>query len=91
MVHDPTENKRTLAARQKEANRIIRINRGLRETGKVQYIENRKSNTQIFFENANEMKRGFKLKHTIKMGDRTLLIENYKKYRIHLIICSRHF
>lgn len=62
------------------------------EIEKVQDIKkNRKINTHIFFEKVNVMKRGFKLRHTIKIGDGTLLTENYKKYRVHSRICFRHF
>lgn len=62
MVRDPTEeNKNTLITRQKETNRIIRMNRRQWEIEKLQDIKkNGKSNTHIFFEKANEMKRGFK-------------------------------
>ncbi|KAL4148913.1 hypothetical protein QTP88_003052 [Uroleucon formosanum] len=56
VIQDPTEeNKRRLAIRQREAKRIIKMNKRLWEKGKVKEIEdNRKSNTRIFFEKANE-------------------------------------
>ncbi|KAL4112938.1 hypothetical protein QTP88_016652 [Uroleucon formosanum] len=56
VVQDPTkENKRRLAIRQREAKRIIRMNKKLWEKGKMKEIEeNRKSNTRIFFGKVNE-------------------------------------
>ncbi|KAL4148926.1 hypothetical protein QTP88_003064 [Uroleucon formosanum] len=80
VIQDPTEeNKRRLAIRQREAKRIIKMNKRLWEKGKVKEIEdNRKSNTRIFFEKANEV-RSFKPRHTmIRMKDGTLLTENDK-------------
>lgn len=72
MALDPTdENKRTLAIRQREAKRIIMMNKRLCEKEKVQGIEkNRRHITRIFFEKANEVRRGFKSRHTmIRMED----------------------
>ncbi|XP_050430865.1 craniofacial development protein 2-like [Adelges cooleyi] len=81
VVQYPTEeNKRMLAYRQREAKRIIRTNKRLWEKEKVKDIEkNRKNNTRIFFEKANEVRRSFKPRHTIiRMEDGTLLTENGK-------------
>lgn len=59
MVQDPTdENKRMLAIRQREAKRIIRINKRLWEKEKVMDIK-------IFFEKANEVRKSFKDRHTM--------------------------
>lgn len=81
VVRDPTkENKRRLAIRQREAKRIIRKNKRIWEKGKVKEIEdNRKNNTRIFFEKANEVRRSFKPRYTmIRMEDGTLLTKNDK-------------
>jgi len=83
VVQDPTEeNKRMLAIRQRGSKRIIRMNNRLWEKKKVKDIEkNRKNNTRIFFEKANEVRRSFKLRHTmIRMEDGTLLTERHSEY-----------
>ena len=56
------------------------MNKRLWEKEKLNDIEkNRKVNTRMFFEKANEVRRGFKPKHTmIKVEYGTLLTENDK-------------
>ena len=56
------------------------MNKRLWEKEKLNDIEkNRKVNTRMFFEKANEVRRAFKPKHTmIRVEDGTLLTENDK-------------
>ncbi|KAL4083606.1 hypothetical protein QTP88_028922 [Uroleucon formosanum] len=79
VLQNPSEdNKRLLAQKQRDAKKVIRRNKRLWEKERIHTIENnRNNNSRIFFEKANEVKRGYQTRPTaMKKHDGSLLTES---------------
>jgi len=67
VLHEPNEdNKRLLALKHREVNKVIRLNKRLWEKEHIQTIENnRNGHSKIFFGKANEVRHGYKSRPTV--------------------------
>lgn len=81
-IQNPSnKNKRTLASKQREATRTIRIAKRLREKYKVTEVENNKnkSNIKAFFEKVKNVKTGFRPKSSmIRKDNKTIITDKGK-------------